>query len=184
MKTRLGCKRCNTSIKMFSKIAFRVWGVHNNFAWFSPFRTAPRTVVRLALYFTVQNADHLKSAQYIHQDFLWYCKAYNTSSDSNWNWQRCVFHFKFCMLFVFRSEFMVCIFHFLFYCFALTLFFFQSVSFASCPSWFVSNILKRCRRVHEMLCLNALGLAFGVWETFSGELLCKNPPWGVGVGVS
>ena len=45
-------------------------GVHNNLPRFSPFRTAPRTVVRLALYFTVQNADHLKSAQYIHQDFF------------------------------------------------------------------------------------------------------------------
>ena len=158
-------------------------GVHNNLARFSPFRTAPRTVVRLALYFTVQNADHLKSAQYIHQDFLWYCKAYNTSSDSNWNWQRCVFHFKFCMLFVFRSEFMVCIFHFLFYCFAFTSFF-SKRQFCFVPLLICFKLLKRCRRVHEMLCLNVLGLGFGVWERFSGESLFKNPPWGVGVGAS
>ena len=82
--------------------------MRNILGGFSPFRTAPRTVVRLALYFTLQNAAHLKSVQYIHQDFLGYCKAYNTSSNPNCNWQLCVLIFLF-LFFVFSFEPRVCV---------------------------------------------------------------------------
>ena len=80
---------------------------------------------RFSLVFYSTNAAHLKSVQYIHQDFLWYCKAYNTSSNPNCNWQLCVFLFLFCMCFVFSFEFRVRVFHLLFYCFAFIYFAFS-----------------------------------------------------------
>ena len=126
---------------------------------------------RFSLVFYSTNAAHLKSVQYIHQDFLGYCKAYNTSSNPNCNWQLCVFIFLF-LFFVFSFEPRVCvsIFYFLerqppgwysisdfivmhlHYLFSLLKFqnlfilflFFQTFWF------FVAKILKRCRRVHEM----------------------------------
>ena len=68
---------------------------------------------RFSLVFYSANAAHLKSVQYIHQDFLGYCKAYNTSSNPNCNWQFFVCLFFACFFFVFSFEFRVCVFHFL-----------------------------------------------------------------------